>query len=81
MFEWLTNREMLVIALVYGINHRGGSMTLTELAKAMGVSITVVSRVLSSGLAKLATPGTQDALRHLAEMPMTALSSEAQEPA
>lgn len=79
MFEWLTDREMLIIALVYGINHKGGSMTLTELAKAMGVSITVVSRALSSGLAKLATPGTQDALRHLVEMPMTDLSDEVPE--
>lgn len=79
--EPLTDNELVTVALVYGMNPDGITMSTQAIAKAQGVSSDAVAKRLKSGLLKLADPSLKASLETLATLTVTDLFDEALSPA
>lgn len=73
-FSWLTDKELVVLSLTYGINEAGVNMGIVDQARVDGVSPKAVRARLRKALDKLRQPDTKEAFNHLAGVKLSDLS-------
>jgi DNA-directed RNA polymerase sigma subunit (sigma70/sigma32) len=64
--SWLTDEELLIVSLTFGVNHLGAALSKAELADFLGVKVQYVQKKLGQALKKLNDPEKKPTLTVLA---------------
>jgi len=73
MFSTLSDKELVALALAFGINHEAAVVSPHHQAKIDGVTPRVIRARITRAINKLSTPDAKEALKHLASVKLSDL--------